>query len=101
MPQAALNYTQQSEKSANIIPFPKQNFHFAQMESTKETSAFDQMTDEIDNNTHKGMDNFPIEVYNQMIEYSLNHGKIRKDNPIPEAEFPLRPDGKYRGNLGI
>lgn len=77
MPQAALNYTQQSEKSANIIPFPKQNFHFAQMESTNETSAFDQMTDEIDNNTHKGMDNFPIEVYNQMIEYSLNHGKIR------------------------
>ena len=77
MPQAALNYTQQSEKSANIIPFPKQNFHFAQMESTEETSAFDQMTDEVDNNIHKGMDNFPIEVYNQMIEYSLNHGKIR------------------------
>ena len=77
MPQAALNYTQQSEKSANIIPFPKQNFHFAQMESTEETSAFDQMTDEVDNNTHKGMDNFPIEVYNKMIEYSLNHGKIR------------------------
>ena len=77
MPQAALNYTQQPEKSAKIIPFPKQNFHFTQMESTKETSAFDQMTDEIDNNTHKGMDNFPIEVYNQMIEYSLNHGKIR------------------------
>lgn len=77
MPQAALNYTQQSEKSANIIPFPKQNFHFTQMESTNETSAFDKMTDEIDNNTHKGMDNFPIEVYNQMIEYSLNNGKIR------------------------
>lgn len=77
MPQAALNYTQQSEKSANIIPFPKQNFHFAQMESTEETSAFDQMTDKIDNNTHKGMDNFPIETYNSMIEYSLNHGKIR------------------------
>ena len=77
MPQAALNYTQQSEKSANIIPFPKQNFHFTQMESTEETSAFDNMTDEIDNNTHKGMDNFPIEVYNKMIEYSLNHGKIR------------------------
>ena len=77
MPQAALNYTQQSEKSAKIIPFPKQNFHFTQMESTEETSAFDQMTDEIDNNTHKGMDNFPIEVYNQMIEYSLNNGKIR------------------------
>ena len=74
MPQAALDYT---EKSCKVIPFPKQNFHFTQMESTEETSAFDQMTDEIDNNTHKGMDNFPIEVYNQMIEYSLNHGKIR------------------------
>ena len=77
MPQAALNYTQQSEKSANIIPFPKQNLHFTQMESTEETSAFDNMTDEIDNNTHKGMDNFPIETYNSMIEYSLNDGKIR------------------------
>ena len=77
MPQAALNYTQQSENPCKVIPFPKQNFHFTQMESTEETSAFDQMTDEIDNNTHKGMDNFPIEVYNQMIEYSLNHGKIR------------------------
>lgn len=76
MPQAALNYTQQ-ENPCKVIPFPKQNFHFTQMESTEETSAFDQMTDEIDNNTHKGMDNFPIEVYNQMIEYSLNHGKIR------------------------
>ena len=74
MPQAALNYT---ENPCKVIPFPKQNFHFAQMESTEETSAFDNMTDEIDNNTHKGMDNFPIEVYNQMIEYSLNHGKIR------------------------
>ena len=77
MPQAALSYTQQSENPCKVIPFPKQNFHFAQMESTEETSAFDNMTDEIDNNTHKGMDNFPIEVYNKMIEYSLNHGKIR------------------------
>ena len=74
MPQAALNYT---ENSCKVIPFPKQNFHFTQMESTEETSAFDQMTDEIDNNTHKGMDNFPIEVYNKMIKYSLNNGKIR------------------------
>ena len=77
MPQAALNYTQQSENPCKVIPFPKQNFHFTQMESTEETSAFDQMTDEVDNNTHKGMDNFPIEVYNKMIEYSLNNGKIR------------------------
>lgn len=76
MPQAALNYLQQ-ENPCKVIPFPKQNFHFTQMESTEETSAFDQMTDEIDNNTHKGMDNFPIETYNSMIEYSLNHGKIR------------------------
>ena len=93
MPQAALNYT---ENPCKVIPFPKQNFHFAQMESTEETSAFDNMTDEIDNNTHKGMDNFPIEVYNQMIEYSLNHGKIRKDNSIPEAKFSLHTDGKYQ-----
>ena len=47
------------------------------MESTEETAVFDQMTDETDSKTHKGMDNFPIETYNAMIEYSLNHGKIR------------------------
>ena len=77
MPQAALNYTQQSEKSAKIIPFPKQKFCFAQMESTDGTAIFDQMTEQNESKTHKGMNNFPIDVYNQMIEYSLNNGKIR------------------------
>lgn len=77
MPQAALNYTQQSEKSAKIIPFPKQKFCFAQMESTEGTAIFDQMTEQTESKTHKGMNNFPIDVYNQMIEYSLNNGKIR------------------------
>lgn len=74
MPQAALTYT---ENPCKVIPFPKQKFCFSQMKSTEETAVFDQMTDETDNKTHKGMDNFPIDVYNQMIEYSLNHGKIR------------------------
>src|SRR5574344_156658 len=74
MPQAALTYT---ENPCKVIPFPKQKFCFAQMESTEETAVFDQMTDETDSKTHKGMDNFPIETYNAMIEYSLNHGKIR------------------------
>lgn len=74
MSQAALTYT---ENPCKVIPFPKQKFYFAQMESTEETAVFDQMTDETDSKTHKGMDNFPIDVYNQMIEYSLNHGKIR------------------------
>ena len=77
MPQAALSYTQQSEKSAKIIPFPKQKFCFAQMESTEGTAIFDQMTEQTESKTHKGMNNFPIDVYNQMIEYSLNNGKIR------------------------
>lgn len=77
MLQAALNYTQQSEKSAKIIPFPKQKFCFAQMESTEGTAIFDQMTEQNESKTHKGMNNFPIQVYNQMIEYSLNNGKIR------------------------
>lgn len=76
MPQAVLNYTQQ-ENPCKVIPFPNQKFYFAQMESTEETSVFDQMTDDVDSKTHKGMDNFPIETYNAMIEYSLNHGKIR------------------------
>ena len=74
MPQTAFAYT---ENSCKVIPFPKQKFCFAQMESTEETAVFDQMTDETDSKTHKGMDNFPIETYNAMIEYSLNHGKIR------------------------
>ena len=73
--QAALAYTE--ENSAKIIPFPNRKICFAQMESTEETAVFDQMTDETDSKTHKGMDYFPIDVYNQMIEYSLNHGKIR------------------------
>ena len=50
---------------------------FQNMKATETTSVFDQMTDETDSKTHKGMDNFPIEVYNQMIEYSLNNGKFR------------------------
>src|SRR5574344_2111981 len=74
MPQAALTYT---ENPCKVIPFPKQKFCFSQMESTEEPAVFDQMTDETDSKTHKGMDNFPIETYNAMIEYSLNQGKIR------------------------
>ena len=74
MPQAALNYT---ENPCKVIPFPKQKFCFAQMQSTEGTAIFDQMTEQTESKTHKGMNNFPIDVYNQMIEYSLNNGKIR------------------------
>ena len=74
MPQAALNHM---ENPCKVIPFPKQKFCFAQMESTEGTAIFDQMTEQNESKTHKGMNNFPIDVYNQMIEYSLNHGKIR------------------------
>lgn len=73
MPQVALN---QTENHAKIIPMNRK-FCFEQMKSTEETTVFDQMTDKVDNKIHKGMDNFPIDVYNQMIEYSLNNGKIR------------------------
>ena len=73
MPQAALNNT---ENHAKIIPMNRK-FCFEQMKSTEETTVFDQMTDKVDNEIHKGMDYFPIDVYNQMIEYSLNNGKIR------------------------
>ena len=73
MPQAALNST---ENHAKIIPMNRK-FCFEQMKSTEETTVFDQMTDKVDSEIHKGMDNFPIDVYNQMIEYSLNNGKIR------------------------
>ena len=50
---------------------------FQNMKATETTSVFDQISEESDNKIHKGMDNFPIEVYNQMIEYSLNNGKFR------------------------
>ena len=77
MPQAALNYTQQAEKTAKIIQLPANRFCFSQMVSAEDTAVFDDMTNAVDEATHKGMDNFPIEVYNQMIEYSLNNGKFR------------------------
>ena len=77
MPQAALNYTQQSEKSAKIIQLPTNRFCFSQMAAAEDTAVFDEMTDAVDESTHKGMNYFPADVYNKMIEYSLNHGKIR------------------------
>ena len=77
MPQAALNYTQQSEKSAKIIQLPANRFCFSQMAAAEDTAVFDEMTDAVDESTHKGMNYFPADVYNAMIEYSLNHGKIR------------------------
>lgn len=62
---------------SNIIEINRRFNCFQNMRATETTSVFDQMTDETDSKTHKGMDNFPIEVYNQMIEYSLNNGKFR------------------------
>ena len=77
MPQAALSYTQQSEKSAKIIQLPANRFCFSQMAAAEDTAVFDEMTDAVDESTHKGMNYFPADVYNAMIEYSLNNGKIR------------------------
>lgn len=73
MTQAAFNHT---ENHAKIIPMSRK-FCFEQMKSTEETAVFDRMTEETDSKTHKGMNNFPLETYNAMIEYSLRHGKIR------------------------
>lgn len=50
---------------------------FQKMKATESTAVLDKISEESDNQTHKGMNNFPIEVYNQMIEYSLNNGKFR------------------------
>ena len=77
MPQAALSYTQQSEKSAKIIQLPTNRFCFSQMAAAEDTTVFDEMTDAVDESTHKGMNYFPADVYNAMIEYSLSNGKIR------------------------
>lgn len=73
MPQAALNHT---ENNAKIIPVNRK-FCFEQMKSTEETAVFDRMTDDIIAKTKRGMNGFPLDVYNSMIEYSLNHGKFR------------------------
>ena len=77
MPQAAFSYTQQSEKSAKIIQLPANRFCFSQMASAEDTAVFDDMTDAVDESINKGMNYFPADVYNKMIEYSLNNGKIR------------------------
>ena len=77
MPQVALNYTQQSEKSAKIIQLPANRFCFSQMAAAEDTAVFDEMTDAVDESTHKGMNYFPADVYDAMIEYSLSNGKIR------------------------
>lgn len=73
MSNLALNYTESPQKA---IPF-KRKFCFSQMESSEETAVFDSITDGVDEKIHTGMDNFPADVYNKMIEYSLNNGKIR------------------------
>lgn len=77
MPQAALSNYAQQENPCKVIPFPKQKFYFAQMESTETTFVFDKMAEQTESKIKKGMDYFPIEVYNQMIDYSLNNGKFR------------------------
>ena len=77
MPQEALNYTRQSENSAKIIQLPTNRFCFSQMAAAEDTAVFDEMTDAVDESTHRGMNYFPADVYNKMIEYSLNNGKIR------------------------
>ena len=77
MPQAALNCTQQSEKAAKIIQLPANRFCVRQRAAAEDTAVFDEMTDAVDESTHKGMNYFPADVYNAMIEYSLSNGKIR------------------------
>lgn len=74
MPQAALNYT---ENPCKVIPFPNANFCFSQMEATDETAVFDNMAKQVEDKIHKGMNNIPADIYNRMIEYSLNNGKFR------------------------
>lgn len=50
---------------------------FQNMRATEYTAELDKISEETDSNTHKGMSNFPIDVYNRMIEYSIQNGKIR------------------------
>lgn len=62
--------------TANIIPV-KRKFCFTQMKSTETTAALDRIVEDTLSKNNKGMNNFPLEVYNKMIEYSLNNGKFR------------------------
>lgn len=75
MTQPALNILP-SEESSKAVMFPTV-YTFAQMQSTEQTEFIDNITENVDNNVHKGMDNFPMDVFNRMIEYSLNNGKFR------------------------
>ena len=67
------------EKKTNIIPFPT---HFT-MPVMQSMAATDSYTEALYERTAEaqdkgsGMDAFPIEVYNRMIEYSLTHGKTK------------------------
>ena len=71
---AALNITEKS--ITNTLPFPHK-FRFEQMTSSEDTFEFDEITDKADKSIHKGMDSFPLETFNRMIEYSLNTGNFR------------------------
>ena len=73
MSNLALNYTESPQKA---ILF-KRNFCFSQMEATDETAVFDDMAKQVEDKIHKGMNNIPVDIYNKMIEYSLNNGKFR------------------------
>ena len=67
------------ENKTNIILFPT---HFT-MPVMQSMAATDSYTEELYHRTAEaqdkgnGMDAFPIEIYNRMIEYSLANGKIR------------------------
>ena len=65
------------ERTNKTIYIPKSRFTFGNMVSDENTKSLDKMTEQVDDNIHKGMDNFPIEVFNQMIEYNLTRGAIR------------------------
>lgn len=75
MTQPALNILPSEEKSKAVM-FPT-TYTFAQMQSTEQTEFIDDLTENVDNNIHKGMDNFPMDIFNRMLGYSLDNGKFR------------------------
>lgn len=75
MPEAVPAYTQMENRQITMTSTRK--YHFSQMESNNETAVLDKIVDETDDKVNNGMNNFPTEIYDKMIEYSLSNGKIR------------------------
>ena len=71
--------TTNNRNSCHIINLldMKGELEFEQMKSSEITACFDKMIDDFKNDKEKGMNCFPEEIYNNMLDYCLSNGEIR------------------------